>query len=31
MDFYIMSRDECVVKWENRQFTLLRKELVPLY
>ena len=31
MDFYIMNRDECVAKWENRQFTLLKKELAPLY
>lgn len=31
MDFYIMNRDECVAKWENRQFTILKKELAPLY
>ena len=31
MDFYIMNRDECVAKWENRQLTLLKKELAPLY
>ncbi len=31
MDFYIMNRDECVAKWENQQFTLLKKELAPLY
>lgn len=31
MDFYIMNRDECLAKWENRQFTLLKKELAPLY
>jgi len=31
MDFYIMSRDERVAKWENQQFTILKKELVPLY
>ena len=26
MDFYIMNRDECVAKWENRQFTMLKKD-----
>jgi len=31
MDFYIMNRDECVAKWENQQFTLLKKEFAPLY
>ncbi|NLM76553.1 MAG: hypothetical protein GX173_00500 [Ruminococcaceae bacterium] len=31
MDFYIMNRDIVVAKWENRQFTLLKKELAPLY
>lgn len=31
MDFYIMNRDECVAKWQNRQFTMLKKELAPLY
>lgn len=31
MDFYIMNRDACVAKWENQQFTVLNKELLPLY
>ena len=31
MDFYIMNRDECVAKWQNQQFTLMKKELAPLY
>ncbi|MDD2393445.1 MAG: hypothetical protein PHN99_06585 [Eubacteriales bacterium] len=31
MDFDIMNRDECVAKWENRQFTLLKSDLAPLY